>query len=203
MGSNLQSNDMTTEMKESLLKMFGKLKETVVWKFEGELENVPKNVHLLKWAPQQSILAHSNLKFFITHGGQLSTTEAIHFGVPVIGLPMLGDQYVNMRAVQNKGFGIMVQLREELADDLNMAIDKMLKDPTYTTTAKHLSSIYHDRPVSPGTEIVHWTEHVVKTGGAPHLRSSALLVPWYQKLYLDYFALIIVAVLVVIKATKV
>lgn len=56
MGSNLQSNDMTSEMKESLLNMFGKLKETVVWKFEGELENVPKNVHLLNWAPQQSIL---------------------------------------------------------------------------------------------------------------------------------------------------
>lgn len=56
MGSNLQSNDMTSEMKESLLNMFGKLKETVVWKFEGDLENVPKNVHLLNWAPQQSIL---------------------------------------------------------------------------------------------------------------------------------------------------
>lgn len=56
MGSNLQSNDMTKDMKESLLEMFGTLKQTVLWKFEGDLENVPANVHLVKWAPQQSIL---------------------------------------------------------------------------------------------------------------------------------------------------
>lgn len=77
-----------------------------------------------------SISAQPNLKFFITHGGQLSTTETIHYGVPVIGLPVFGDQYVNMQAVQRKGFGIMVQIRNELADDLSVAIDKMLKDPT-------------------------------------------------------------------------
>lgn len=62
MGSNLQSNDMVPEMKESLLKMFGTLKQTVIWKFEGDLGNVPKNVHLVKWAPQQSILGKKKNK---------------------------------------------------------------------------------------------------------------------------------------------
>lgn len=198
MGSNLQSNDMAPEMKKSLLEMFELLEQTVIWKFEGDLENVPANVHLVKWAPQQSILAHPNLKLFITHGGQLSTTEAIHYGVPVIGLPVLGDQYVNMRAVQRKGFGIMVQIRDELAHDLYIAINQMLQDPTYTTTAKYLSSIYHHRPISPGAEIVHWTEHVVKTHGAPHLRSPALLLSWYQKLYLDYCAVIAAAIILIV-----
>lgn len=56
MGSNLKSEDMSESMKKSLLAMFSKLKQTVIWKFESDLDKVPANVHLVKWAPQQSIL---------------------------------------------------------------------------------------------------------------------------------------------------
>lgn len=56
MGSNLQSKDIPDEIKKNLLNMFGGLKQTVLWKFEEQLPNRPKNVHILKWAPQQSIL---------------------------------------------------------------------------------------------------------------------------------------------------
>lgn len=56
MGSNLKSKDLPEIIKKSLLKMFGELKYTVLWKFEEVLPDLPKNVHILKWAPQQSIL---------------------------------------------------------------------------------------------------------------------------------------------------
>lgn len=56
MGSNLKSVDMSDYMRNSLLKLFGNLKQTVIWKFEGDLDEVPTNVHLVKWAPQLSIL---------------------------------------------------------------------------------------------------------------------------------------------------
>ena len=56
MGSNLKSKDLPDEVKTSLLKMFGSLKQTVLWKFEEVLPNLPKNVHILEWAPQQAIL---------------------------------------------------------------------------------------------------------------------------------------------------
>ncbi|XP_063616847.1 UDP-glucosyltransferase 2-like [Cydia splendana] len=196
MGSNLKSVDMSTAMRESLLQMFAKLKQTVIWKFEGELDNVPSNIHLVKWAPQQSIFSHPNLNFFITHGGQLSTTEAVHYGVPVIGIPVLGDQYVNMKAVVRKGFGIKIQLAEDMAKDIYVAIQEMLANPSYKQKAKEISQIYHDRPVPPGKELVHWVEHVVRTRGAPHLRSPALLLLWYQKMYLDLIVLIILALLI-------
>lgn len=60
MGSNLQSKEMPDELKMSLLKMFGGLKQTVLWKFEEVLPDLPKNVHILKWAPQPSILSKFN-----------------------------------------------------------------------------------------------------------------------------------------------
>lgn len=63
MGSVLKSKYMSDELKQKLLKMFSELKQTVLWKFEETLPNVPKNVHILKWAPQPSILGVNNLIF--------------------------------------------------------------------------------------------------------------------------------------------
>jgi glucuronosyltransferase len=56
MGSN-KSKDMPDILKTSLLKVFGELKQTVLWKFEENLPNLPKNVHIVQWAPQPSILS--------------------------------------------------------------------------------------------------------------------------------------------------
>lgn len=54
---------------------------------------------------------------------------------------------------------------------------------------KETSLMYHDR-VPPGKELVHWIEHVVRTNGASHYRSTALLLSWYQKMYLDFIIMI-------------
>jgi hypothetical protein len=45
-------------------------------------------------------------------------------------------------------------------------------------------------------------EHVVKTGGAPHLRSPALLVPFYQKYCLDLAALLLLTLCIAYAAIK-
>ncbi|CAH0678019.1 unnamed protein product [Spodoptera exigua] len=192
MGSNLKSKDWPEEIKRDLLKLFGELKQTVLWKFEEELPNVPKNVHILKWAPQPSILAHPKCVLFITHGGLLSTTETIHYGVPTIAIPVFGDQFINVKKAVTRGFALQVKLSYSLATDLKVAIQEMLHNPKYRQRVKELSYIYHDRPVKPGAELRHWVQHVVNTRGAPHLRSPALLVPLYQRLYLDLIALLLV-----------
>ncbi|XP_013189977.2 UDP-glucosyltransferase 2 [Amyelois transitella] len=192
MGSNLKSKDFPELLKKGLLEIFGGLKQTVLWKFEEVLPNLPPNVHIVNWAPQQSILAHPNCILFITHGGLLSTTEAVHFGKPIIGIPVFADQFNNIDKAVKKGFAIRVDLAYDMKDKLKVAIDKFLRNGRYTKKAKELSLIYHDRPVHPSKELVHWVEHVVKTRGAPHLRSPALDVPVYQKLYLDLFVVILV-----------
>ncbi|KAM3962159.1 UDP-glycosyltransferase UGT5-like [Aphomia sociella] len=202
MGSNLKSKDLPDNTKKSILKMFGELKQTVLWKFEEVIPDLPENVHIVQWAPQHSVLAHRNCVLFITHGGLLSTTESIHFGKPIIGIPVFGDQFTNIERAVKKGFAKKVTLSYTMADELKTAIDEVLGDPKYMNKAKEFSIVYHDRPVSPANELVHWVEHVVKTRGAPHLRSPALHVPFYQKCYLDLLALIvtvIVAIVVILK----
>nr|XP_013189936.1 unnamed protein product [Amyelois transitella] len=199
MGSILKSKDLPDVLKKDLLETLGSLKHTVLWKFEEVLPNLPPNVHIVHWAPQQSILAHPNCILFITHGGLLSTTEAVHFGKPIIGIPVFGDQFNNVDRAVKKGFAMRVDLAYNMKDKLKAAINEFLRDKRYTEKAKELSFIYHDRPVHPSKELVHWVEHVVKTRGAPHLRSPALDVPVYQKLYLDLLALVLVVLYVLKK----
>ncbi|XP_059051970.1 UDP-glucosyltransferase 2-like [Achroia grisella] len=202
MGSNLKSKDLPDNLKQGFLKIFRDLKQTVLWKFEEAIPNLPKNVHIVQWAPQHSILAHPNCILFITHGGLLSTTETVHFGKPIIGIPVFGDQFVNIERAVSRGFAIKVPLSYTMLDKFKAAIDEAISNPKYKNKVKELSEIYHDRPVPSSEELVHWVEHVVRTGGAPHLRSPALNVPCYQKYYLDLLAVIAAIILVLVVAFK-
>ncbi|KAL4701882.1 hypothetical protein ACJJTC_008991, partial [Scirpophaga incertulas] len=192
MGSTWKSSTFPKEMKRDLLKMFGELKQTVIWKYEEDLPDTPANVHIVNWAPQQSILAHPNLRLFITHGGHLSATEVMHFGVPVIGVPVYFDQHVNVKNAVRRGTALSAKLDANLASSLRPLLREMLSNNSYAERAKELSWIYHNRPVKPSVELVHWVEHVIKTRGAPHLRSPALSLPFYQRAYLDLIAVILV-----------
>ncbi|XP_022836232.1 UDP-glucuronosyltransferase 1-5-like [Spodoptera litura] len=79
-----------------------------------------------------------------------------------------------------------------MADKLREAIIEVTSNKRYAEKAKELSFIHHDRPVKPGVELVHWVNHVINTRGAPHLRSPALHVPFYQKMYLDLAAVLVI-----------
>ncbi|CAH0596439.1 unnamed protein product [Chrysodeixis includens] len=198
LGSNIKSKDLPVQAKKGILDIFRGLKQTIIWKFEEVLPNVPKNVHIVQWAPQPSILAHRNLVLFITHGGLLSLTETIHFGVPVITIPVFADQFQNAKRAESKGYGIAIDLTEELHKDLKPAIDKMLANPSYSIVAKELSKAYHHRQTKPKDDINFWVDHVVKTRGAPHLRSIALPIPLYQRYFLDLLALIFISLVTLI-----
>lgn len=56
MGSTLKAKTMPEVLKIGLLNMLGELQYTVIWKLEEVPAKVPKNVHIVTFAPQQSIL---------------------------------------------------------------------------------------------------------------------------------------------------
>lgn len=123
---------MPESYRKLFLSAFSKLKQRVIWKWETEqMDDLPSNVKLSKWLPQQDVLGHKNIKVFLTHGGFGSTMEALYHGVPLVGIPMLGDQPSNMRKAEKKGFAISLDFNTLTEEILLNAINKAINDPRW------------------------------------------------------------------------
>lgn len=60
LGSNIRSKDMSAEVKQQIFSVISKLKANVIWKFEEDpTPDMPKNLKIGKWFPQQSILGNT------------------------------------------------------------------------------------------------------------------------------------------------
>lgn len=96
LGTNILSEHMDKGTQKKTLDAFDKMTDyNFLWKFEGNktLVPIPENVMISKWLPQSDILAHPKVKGFFTHGGLLSTQEAIWNAVPMVGMPFIFDQH--------------------------------------------------------------------------------------------------------------
>lgn len=67
-------------------------------------------------------LGHPNVKVFVTQGGLQSIEEAITRGVPMVGLPFLGDQPKNVKKLNKWGIGKSLNPMEMTPDMLKAAI---------------------------------------------------------------------------------
>lgn len=71
------------------------------------------------------------MKLFITHGGLLSTIEAIHFGIPIIGIPVFGDQKMNVDIAIKAGYAEKINLNNLNEYTLRQKIKKVLSNEKY------------------------------------------------------------------------
>jgi len=91
----------------------------------AELDLAP-NMWGAEFLPQTTIIPLVDL--VITHGGNNTTTEAFHFGKPMIVLPLFWDQYDNAQRVDELGYGVRLPTYAFADDDLRGAIDRLLAD---------------------------------------------------------------------------
>jgi len=65
----------------------------------------------------------------MTHGGFGSTTEAVYHGAPLVGIPMFGDQDLNMELAENKGFALRLDFAQLTEEKLLEALNEVIKEP--------------------------------------------------------------------------
>ncbi|TMW48121.1 hypothetical protein DOY81_006794 [Sarcophaga bullata] len=191
MGSNLKSKDISKETLNIFLDTFRELKLKVLWKFEAEnLPNKPDNVFIKAWYPQPSILAHPNVKLFISHGGFLSTTETIFHGKPILGIPVFGDQPMNVKNAVKEGYALSLKLDEITKESFKAKIMKLLTNERYTKRVQQLSRRYRDQPQTPLEKAIYWIEYVLRHDGAPHLRNAGVDLNYWQLYNIDAYAIL-------------
>jgi MGT family glycosyltransferase len=79
-----------------------------------------------EFLPQTSLIPLVDL--VITHGGNNTTTEALHFGKPMVLLPLFWDQYDNAQRMDELGFGRRLQTYAFADAELAGAVDDLLAD---------------------------------------------------------------------------
>ncbi|XP_034234754.1 UDP-glucuronosyltransferase-like [Thrips palmi] len=191
MGSNLIMEYVPAEKTTAIFNALGALKQRVLMKWDGPAPaNASANIRIVKWAPQADILAHPNLRLFVTHGGLLSTQESVYNSVPLVGIPTFADQEFNMKSAFNKGFCEYVSYTDLSEEKLGAAIAKVLASPSYREAAARLSRLFRSKPMRPADLAVFWVEHVIQHGGK-HLRSASVRLKLYQVLLLDVLAVVL------------
>ncbi len=180
----------------------------VLWKYSGTVpKSLSKNIKIIPWFPKNEfsfndILGHSSAKVFVTHGGLNGFQESVYHGVPMVVIPMAGEQYRQANLVQYKELGVAVEWKSINANDkvLQNAINKVLNNKVYEENTKRLSTIMKDRKQSPSQEGADWIEYALRHDGAPHLTSEAMDLPQYKLHMFDVFLFLVVVVCLVVYA---
>ena len=184
------------KMIDRLFDTFSRLQQRIVLVANPvKHRKVPENVLISDWIPQNDLLAHPQVKLFITHGGSNGQLEAIHHGVPMIAMGVDYDQIYNGRKVQNKEFGKHFSAKYFTSNDLYGAVQELLHNDTYKQKLKKCHEIRSSLPKAKDI-VTFWVNHILKFGGS-HLRLKSAEVPLYKLFMLDVLLFISVTLIVI------
>ncbi|CAI5672437.1 unnamed protein product [Oreochromis niloticus] len=146
---------------EAIAAAFAELPQKVIWRFVGEKpSSLGNNTLLLEWLPQNDLLGHPKTRAFVTHGGTSGMYEAIYHSVPVVGLPLLFDQFDNLLRLKVRGAAQVVEAYSLTKEDFLGALKDVLENPSFHTNMQHLSQLHRDKPVTPMDTAIFWIEDV-------------------------------------------
>ncbi|KAJ8030026.1 UDP-glucuronosyltransferase 1-2 [Holothuria leucospilota] len=178
--------------------VFKKLPQRVLWRHKGKIPgNLGENTKIKDWLPQNDLLGHPKTRLLIYHGGSNGVLESITHGVPMVIIPLVGDQYAHAVRVQSKGMGLMLDKSNISEESLTFVIQEVLNNPRYKERVQHYSDIHHDLPMTPLERAVYWIEHVMKFGDQ-HLRPRSADMSFIELYMIDVAVFLLFVLFIVL-----
>uniref|UniRef100_A0A0N4ZAL4 glucuronosyltransferase n=1 Tax=Parastrongyloides trichosuri TaxID=131310 RepID=A0A0N4ZAL4_PARTI len=195
-GSVANATFMPIEWKQSFMKAFAQFQEyEFFFRYDGnDMEELrPKNVHLLKWLPQADLLQHPKTKMIITHGGYNSLQESILAGIPMLCVPLFGDQPRNSRLAEKHGFGLYLAKSDINQKNIYKSIKTIIDDDSYSKKIKRIQQMILKQPVSSEDLLLKWTEFLAE------FKTLENMVPYGTKLgFIQYYQVDVIVFLLTI-----
>ncbi|XP_049920845.1 UDP-glucuronosyltransferase 2A2-like [Epinephelus moara] len=193
-------SDLGPEISEIIASAFANLPHKVIWRHKGKRPvTLGNNTMLVEWLPQNDLLGHPKTKVFVTHGGTNGIYEAIYHGVPVLGIPLIFDQFDNIVRLKSRGVAEFVEVTTLDVESLTSALKNILNpEKPYKQNMLKLSQLHRDKPMKPLDSAIFWIEYVMRNKGAAHLRTDSYKLPWYAYHCLDVMAVFVAFGLLII-----
>ncbi|GMR44769.1 hypothetical protein PMAYCL1PPCAC_14964, partial [Pristionchus mayeri] len=168
-GTVAKSYLMPENYKHTIREVFKKFRDvTFIWKYEKPEHKISDGIPNLietTWVPQNDMLYDARLSLFITHCGQGSTTEATTAGVPLIVIPILGDQKRNAAVINRIETGIVLEKEAlESPSVLEKALREALENDKYLKKAHAVGEMIRNRPFAARDTFVRNMEFLARFG---------------------------------------
>jgi len=196
MGFIFQPNAVPNSRIQAMFDAFSQLPQKVIMKLD-DISNepdlkVPKNVLLKSFLPQQDILAHRNLRLFITHCGMHGVMEAIFHAVPMVGMPVFVDQGDVLTRMEQKEIGVGID-KWATTSEIVDAVNEVINNKKYHENIKKLSELMKiGMKQKPMENAIWWLEYLSLTNGAEHLKLSSRHLNFIQYYSLDFCILLLI-----------
>jgi glucuronosyltransferase len=198
-GTYLNTNEIPEEKWTQIIESLGSLKQKVLMRVGGKVENLPPNVLARQWFFQNEIIAHPKMVLFIGQGGLLSVQEATYHAVPMLLIPFFNDQQRIAEQVAQKGHGKVMNFDDITKENFTETIREIINNNQFKQKALQASELFKDNLVAPMNEAMYWMDYTVRYQGAQHLKSPSVKFSLAKYLNYDvcifYFVLALVSLL--------
>lgn len=127
------------DLMRRLVSILGKTRHRIIVSKgpQHDTYSLTENMYGSEFLPQTKVIPQVDL--VITHGGNNTVTESLHYGKPMIVLPLFWDQYDNAQRVDETGVGVRLSTYAFKDHELTDAIEKLISDTALHTRLKAMS----------------------------------------------------------------
>uniref|UniRef100_A0A5S6Q0I8 glucuronosyltransferase n=1 Tax=Trichuris muris TaxID=70415 RepID=A0A5S6Q0I8_TRIMR len=165
-----------------------------IWQYDGDRNLVATKSHvkMASWLPLPALLRHPKTVLFVNHVGIKSFLEAVCFAVPVVAIPIFGDQYRNAVLIRQRRLGIFLEKTTMDESSFRTAIDTILAQPTYKKNMEAVSAMSKEKIIDDLARGIFWIDfHFRHQKAAAHMKLKGVELCSFIFYNIDLFMLLL------------